>query len=63
MVAQTCKPLKAVLTMTPFHFSYPVVEMVARPIQEVHQWDSIEFNSNVMGILQNKTRVNSYENI
>ena len=25
--------------------------------------DYIEFNSNVMGILQNKTQVNSYENI
>jgi len=51
MVAQTCKPLKAVLIITPFHFSYPVVEMVARNIQEVHPWDYIEFNSNVMGIL------------
>jgi hypothetical protein len=51
MVAQTCKPLKAVLTITSFHVSYPVIEMVARDIQEVHQWDYIELNSNVMGIL------------
>ena len=51
MVAQTCKPLKAVLTITSVHVSYPVIEMVARDIQEVHQWDYIELNSNVMGIL------------